>query len=369
MKKAIQFSARRRTLSIFFADTENESCRSRRWIDNTPALWKELKNVLEDCGPNSIAINADREIAFASGLHAGEYENFVEHLGQDWTDRLVVAPRVAVEYVATMPSSRLHWYRKLQETAWAVISEGFSRKAITPGSTTTADLEWWFREKLQSHNYTTWFQPSVTVLPGDIAPNMTIETNPFSGEQHIQYGDLLHVDFGLTALGLNTDTQHLAYVLPPGHTEADIPKGLLEGLKKGKRLQDILKRNMKPGLSGNEVLANTRKEMQKAGIEGRIYSHPIGDWGHSAGALIGMTNLQDGVPVLGDFPLLKNMYYSIELFAEQYVPERNQTLVFPLEEDVYWDNDTDAFEWVYGRQEEFHLIESDRTSSGLMVQA
>ncbi|MCB0638607.1 MAG: Xaa-Pro aminopeptidase, partial [Lewinella sp.] len=34
----------------------------------------------------------------------------------------------------------------------------------------------------------------------------------------IQPGDLLHVDFGITYLGLNTDTQQNAYVLRPGET-------------------------------------------------------------------------------------------------------------------------------------------------------
>jgi len=91
----------------------------------------------------------------------------------------------------------------------------------------------------------------------------------------IQYGDLLHCDFGVTALGMNTDTQHLAYVLPPGETQ--VPAGLLAGLAKGNRMQDIVKSNMKIGRTGNEILQTCLEQMAAEDIEGRIYSHPIGE--------------------------------------------------------------------------------------------
>ncbi|KAI1422742.1 xaa-Pro aminopeptidase family enzyme [Xylaria sp. FL1777] len=355
LKDAVQFSARRRTTHLFLASPKNGAKHAYSWIDNTPAVWADLRDLFAEQQPRSIALNTHPEISFASGLHAGELDTISSALGDEWAERFVLEPMLPVEVVATMVPSRLPWYRRMQETAWAIIEEAFSEKLIVPGKTTPLDIEWWMREKIQSLNYTTWFQPGVYILTAEGFPLTKGELRA-SADRPIEYGDLIHTDFGVTALGLNTDTQHLGYVLYPGETEADIPKGMIEGLKKVNRLQDIVRENMKIGLTGNKILKASLDQMRDEGIEGKIYCHPTGEWGHSAGTVIGMTNLQDGVPVLGDMPLLKDTYYSIELFAEHFVPERNQTLSFPQEEDVYWDAKTESWEWVYGRQEKYLLI-------------
>ncbi|CAG8979828.1 hypothetical protein HYALB_00002600 [Hymenoscyphus albidus] len=246
LKSATQFFARRRTVDLFIANASPGTKSSYNWIDNTNEVWTELLDILESQNISRIAINADEGSAFSSGLHVGELEMLKEKLGKGWVEKFVVERMVAVEFVATMVEGRLGWYRKLQETAWAMITEGFSSSVIEPGKTTTADVEWWLREKILHMNYTTWFQPTVSVL-GEKSPLEIASTGP----PGIEFGDLLHVDFGVTALGMNTDTQHLAYVLGPGETEEDILTGYLDGLKKVNRLQDILKSNMVVGVSGN----------------------------------------------------------------------------------------------------------------------
>jgi hypothetical protein len=120
-----------------------------------------------------------------------------------------------------------------------------------------------------------------------VRPNPKRQEVGLNATEVINYGDMLHVDFGVTALGMNTDTQHLAYVLFPGETKKDIPKGLLDGLRKVNRLQDIARESMVVGTTGNDILKRSREQMVLEEIEGSIYSHAIGDWGHSAGCVIG----------------------------------------------------------------------------------
>ena len=203
-------------------------------------------------------------------------------------------------------------------------------------------------QKARDLGYTTWFQPSVGFQRAGPVPSGGTATGV------IRRGDVLWTDFGVVAMNLHTDTQHLGYVMREGET--DVPEGLKQCLANSNRLQDILLSHMEPGLTGNEVLANTLAQMRSEGINGTDYTHPIGDHGHGTGPLIGRWDAQEGVPVRGDAVMLPNVWHSIELQATTEIPEWDDKPVScRQEEEAYLDQNGDRH-WAFRRQSRFHLV-------------
>lgn len=312
--------------------------------------WATLRKIVEERKPASIAVNISHTHAFADGLSAGEHQQLADALGPEWMKRVVRAEALAVEYVSLRLPEQLPVYRSMMEVVHWLIGRAFSNEVITPGKTTNADVVWWLRQQTLDLGYGTWFQPSVRVQkPGSAGVSFLAEDQPVV----IDRGDVLHVDYGLSAMRLNTDTQHMGYVLRQGETQP--PPGIVQALANAQRLQDLHLARMKPGRTGNQVLAGIREAMIAAAIKGAIYSHPIGDHGHGAGPLIGLWDRQEGVPGKGDLPLLPGTWFSIELNARTPVPEwQGKELFVGMEEDAALDAQGAA--WVLKRQEQFHLV-------------
>ena len=247
----------------------------------------------------------------------------------------------------------MQFYPQLVSITHAIIEEGFSEKVITPGITTTDDVVWWFREKINSLGLTTWFHPSVAVQRSDSTSFEHLRS--FSNrpkDDIIRRGDLLHVDIGITYLRLNTDCQQHAYVLNNGETEA--PKSIVAAFIKGNRLQDILTTQFKKGKSGNQILSAALAQAKTEEIEAVIYTHPLGYHGHAAGPTIGLWDKQEGVPGSGDFAMNYRTAYSIELNAASTIGEWKKTIRIMLEEDGYYDES--GFRFINGRQKKLLLI-------------
>jgi Xaa-Pro aminopeptidase len=308
--------------------------------------WALLRKLVDERRPRRIGINVSKTFAFADGLTAAEHEALRAALGPAWAKRIVPAERLAVDFIASRLPDEAEAYRRIVELNWALIDTMFSGAVVVPGTTRTSDLVWWFRQRAHDLGLGTWFQPSVTVQRrGEGA---------LDDDVVIQRGDVLHCDVGITVLGLNTDIQHMAYVLRPGETAP--PAGLRAAFARSNRLQEIVMAELRPGRTGNEVLAASRARMAAEGIDGTIYSHPIGLHGHGAGPLIGLWDRQEGVPGRGDHRVIPDTWFSIELQATSPVPEWDgQPVRAAQEEDAVLDADG-TVRWAFRRQAEFHLI-------------
>lgn len=313
--------------------------------------WALLKKLIGERNPATIALDISQTHAFSDGLSSGEREKLEEVLGPAYLRRVVRAENLALDYQELRLPEMLPIYRQMMETVHWLIGRAFSNEVITPGKTTSQDVVWWLRQRVNDLGLGTWFQPTVRVQkPAKTGVSFLDEEAPVV----IERGDVLHVDFGVTAMRLNTDTQHMGYVLREGETEP--PAGIRQALHNANRLQDLLLERMRPGRSGNEVLAETLAAMRAAGINGSVYSHPIGDHGHAAGPLIGLWDRQQGVPGRGDVLVLPNTWFSIELSARTPVPEWGGKELFVGEEEDAALDEAGRISWVLRRQTDYHLI-------------
>jgi hypothetical protein len=216
------------------------------------------------------------------------------------------------------------------------------------------DAAWCRRQPSADRGVESWFQPGVTLRAGvPLTEERGVLLPAVAYDAVIEPGDLVHCDVGLTSLGLRTDVQRNAYVLRDGETTA--PAGLTEALRTGNRLQDLTTAALVPGRTGNEVLAAARAAAAREGIDGDVYSHPIGVHGHGAGPAIGQWDEQAGIPGAGDHPVHPDTAYALELAVRRPVPEwGGQCVRLALEQGIALT--ATGVDYLDGRQTELILI-------------
>ena len=350
MLPATWMAARRRTILVMYQPAPQAPVETfaiarydvgkafkRAWDpESQPDQWKALTELIASKKPQKIGLNFSKDYGHADGLTHFDFEELVKNLPAGFEKKIVSAQTLAVRWLETRTPAEMATYKHIQQLAHHIIQEGLSEKVITPGVTSTEDVVWWYREKIKELKLDTWFHPTVDIQRPD--PASTENTRSFAtrpSDEVIMPGDLLHIDFGITYLRLNTDTQELAYVLKAGETE--VPSFLNEAFKAGNRVQDLLTKNFVAGRTGNQILKEARKEMDAEGLRGSIYTHPLGFYGHSAGPTIGMWDNQGDTPGGGDFLLNAQTGYAIELNAVVFVKEWNKDVRIMLEEGAFFD--------------------------------
>jgi len=315
--------------------------------------WKRLAELIDERNPNQIGINYSDTFALADGITHTEYDLFLESLKPVHRDKVISAENLSVGWLETRSKTEMIIYQQICRIAHEILAAGLTDEVIQPGITTTNDVAWWYRDRIRELKLTAWFHPSVSIQR-ETSPALDAKSSILArhDDNIIMPGDLLHVDFGITYLRLNTDTQQHAYVLKAG--ENKIPDDLKIAMQNGNRLQDILTGEIAVGRTGNEVLSSALRKAKNEGITPSIYTHPIGYHGHGAGSTIGMWDQQGGVPGGGDYPIYPNTAYSIELYAETNIPSWGKPVRIKLEEDAMFDGE--SVYYIDGRQKEIFLI-------------
>ena len=370
MLPAEWLNARRRTIILFYRDkTKNtldklavarynfgENIISAWDKEVEPNQWKRLNQLIEERNPKTIGINYSKYFNIADGIDKTDYEEFIANISKENRDKIISAQKLATAWIETRTTREMEIFSDIVEITHNIINEAFSSKVINVATTTTTDVEWWMRQKVTDLGLETWFHPSVDIqrLTEENQDHLRSFSNR-PDRKIIQKGDLLHCDFGITYLRLNSDCQQMAYVMKDD--EKEVPIFLKRAFKKGNKLQDILTSNFIEGDSGNTILLNSLNQAVKSSLRPSIYTHPLGSYGHSSGPTIGMWDSQSGVKGNGDYPLYKNTVYAIELNITTYIKEWSRDIRIMLEEAGYFGDE--GFRYVNQRQTEIRPIYSN----------
>ncbi|MGK5111221.1 MULTISPECIES: M24 family metallopeptidase [unclassified Geodermatophilus] len=305
-----------------------------RDLPSAESQWAEVRRIVEQAGPRRIGVDVSADFALADGLSHTEHRLLTDALGP-WAERLVPAEELAVGWLETRLPEEIAALHVLNLLVREVIEEAFSPAVLVVGETTATDLAWWIRQRFTDLGVEPWFHPVVDLQRAGVAPVLErgalLPAVPY--DSPVAPGDLVHCDVGTSSLGLKTDSQRNGYVLRAGESTA--PAGLRRAMAVGNRMQDLTTAALRVGRTGNEVLAAARSAAAAEGIDGDVYSHPVGFHGHGAGPAIGLWDDQGGVPGAGERVLRPDTVYALELCVRVPVPEwGGQPVRMALEEGI-----------------------------------
>jgi len=313
-----------------------------------PALFAEHE-------PKTIALATGGRRGVTRSLTADSEAWLEEILGPEASKRIVPAADLIEEYLDTRLPEERPVYERMVAATEALVARAFSREVITPGVTTIGEVRRWLYDRADGLGYDLWFQPDLRLqrrgMPNDTSRGFLAVAKE---AWVIQPGDLLHVDFGLVAMGLMTDWQKMAYVLREG--EREVPEGLRAALARTNAVQDALSRSARPGRTAGEVYSEVMAAMEARGIVAQVYSHPLGNQGHGLGATIDFRSAKrdDGAEREAK-KLRAGSYLAVELNTRSPVPEWEGQEVFVMQEDPAWLSD-DGYVFFLPRQRSFYRI-------------
>jgi Xaa-Pro aminopeptidase len=302
--------------------------------------------------PKRIGLSIEARRGVQRSLTRDSYQFLAKSMGGDAESHFVSAADLIEEYSDTRLPEEFETYKMLVALTDQITRRAFSNEVIHPGKTTVGDVRRWLYDAMGNADVTTWFQQDIRVQRKGSANGMSRGFLGVAPESMvIEPGDVLHVDFGITAMGFSTDWQKMAYVLRPG--EKDAPAGLKHAMANTNALQEELMTDSRPGKLAGEVYNEIMAAMTTRGIEAKVYSHPIGFQGHGLGAALDYRASQQSASE--GKRLRSGSYLSIELNTLTAVPEWEGQKVFVMMEDDAYLTD-EGFKTFLPRQTSYYLI-------------
>lgn len=317
------------------------------WNPLTDERMDILRKLILKLNPDNIALNYSSVNQFADGLTKSLYDSFSAAMTDDIMSKVISAEHIVTAWLETRNRQELARYKAVNALAKEIIEEAFSSKVITPGVTTTTDVEWFLMEAVSEQGLICWFTPTV---------DLQRKGNPGGriSDEVILPGDVLHCDFGLEYMGLCTDTQRIFYVPREGETEP--PVYLQKAYNKTLRFMEIVAENCVTGNTGNQILLGSVEQAEKEGLKPHLYTHPIGVHGHAAGPTIGLYYKAGAVPGTGEYPLHPNTCYALELNTKVIIPEWNDEELWVMREETVCFKENHKLEYLMEEPTVFKLV-------------
>lgn len=297
----------------------------------------DLKTFVRERDPKHIGVNVSDDIGAADGLTYTHHQLLMKMLGEPYGSRLVSAEKLVSEFRSRRVASEIVAFGEAAQLSRGLAERALSNEIITPGRTTLEDVAWWLQDRLLERGLGTSFgQPSIYIS----GPQGIIAT---SDATIIQPGMLMHIDWGVCLMNFCTDMKRTAYVLKPGETGP--PAGIQNAWDRAQKVREVIRENLKPGLTGLNTLKMLNLKVAEAGFEIMkefnkpsattateviIGCHSTGNTGHGSGPSI--TTWQG---VQGSYTVKPGNLIAFEFFAWTPAPEWNGGKVrIPLEDDA-----------------------------------
>ncbi len=320
-------------------------------VDPLPAQ-QVLRNLYDEYHPQAIGLGMGGSRGVTRSLTHDAYAFLAESMGPQAQRHFVSAAPLIEEYLATRIPEEFEPYESLVALTEDITRRALSNEVIEPGVTTVGDVRRWMYDELWWHGVRTWFQPDMRVQRRQVegvGSRGFLAVAP--AETVIERGDVIHIDFGISYMGLDSDWQKMAYVLLPD--EVDVPAGMKAAMANTNALQDALAEASRPGKTAGQAYEETMAAMEAAGISAQIYSHPLGNQGHGLGPSIDFRSA--GRADMPSGQLVEGSYISIELNTRTPVAEWDgQDVVVMAEDPAYLT--AEGWRFFRPRQEEWYLI-------------